>query len=87
MAYNKKERRIKVINYYIEDSVFPLKRKPILIRQRNHALIERYDYNSHSWVEDGEMLQIYTGDLDCLPITEDEIKEIIANDRAGKKDL
>lgn len=62
--------------YYLEDFV-PPGRKPRLIRHRDDALIERYEYSSRKWVNDSEMLQIYTGDIDVDPITEEEVKEVI----------
>ena len=62
--------------YFLEDLV-PPGRKPHLIRHRDDALIERYAYGSHRWVNDSEMLQIYTGDIDVNPITEEEAKEVI----------
>ncbi len=63
--------------YYLEDFV-PPERRPRLIRDRgDDAFIERYAYGSHRWVNDSEMLQIYTGDIDVNPITEEEAKEVI----------
>ena len=63
--------------YYIEDVVFS-NRQPRLIRHREDALIERYDFNNKKWVQDDLMLQIYTGDIEVNSITEKEMKQIIA---------
>ncbi len=62
--------------YFIEDFVYS-GRKPYLIRHRDGAFIERYDYESSRWIQDSDMLQIYTGDIESRPITEKEAKETI----------
>ena len=62
--------------YYLEDSAPPW-RKPLLIRHRDNAFIERYEFSSRRWVEDDEMLRIYIGDIECNSITEAEVKEVI----------
>lgn len=62
--------------YYLEDFA-PPGRPPVLIRHRDGARIERYSFGSHRWVEDSEMLQIYTGDINVDTITEEEAKEVI----------
>ena len=62
--------------YFIEDFA-PPGRKPYLIRQRDGVLIERYSFESSRWIQDGDMLQIYTGDIESRPITEKEAKETI----------
>lgn len=62
--------------YYLEDFA-PPGRKPLLIRHRDGALIEQYDFGSRSWIKDSEMLKIYTGDIDTVPITEAKVKEVI----------
>lgn len=62
--------------YYLEDFA-PPGRPPKLIRHRDDALIERYNFSSRHWVEDSEMLQIYTGDISVDTITEEEAKEVI----------
>lgn len=62
--------------YFIEDFA-PPGRKPYLIRHRDGSLIERYDYESSRWIQDSDMLQIYTGDIESRPITEKGVKETI----------
>ncbi|MCI6660076.1 MAG: hypothetical protein SOW48_03575 [Peptoniphilaceae bacterium] len=48
-----------------------------LIRDKEGALVQRYDIDSNSWVEDVEMAQIYFGGIPVRSITEEEANEII----------
>ncbi len=41
--------------------------------------IERYDKQSHGWVDDYEMSGIYTGEIDCDPVEKDVADRIIDN--------
>ncbi|MEG1476054.1 MAG: hypothetical protein RSC10_09945 [Longicatena sp.] len=41
------------------------------------GLIQRYDASSKEWVTDYEMSQIFTGDIECEPISEQQANEII----------
>ena len=62
--------------YYIEDVIAP-KTRPRLIRHREKAFIERYDFNNKKWVRDDSMMLIYSGEIDTNPITEVEANKII----------
>ena len=62
-----------MIRYFIEEYTDI----PLLIRNRENHLIERYDRNLGEWVYDVEMLQIYTGDIPVRGATEKEIESEI----------
>lgn len=64
------------MNYYIEDSIFP-KKHPLLMRFSENDFSERYDYSLKKWVIDKTLSRIYTGEIECIPITEKEAKEAI----------
>lgn len=47
-------------------------------------VIQRYDLNSKSWVNDFDMCGIYSGDIPVKSITEAEAQEIIKDGRYNK---
>jgi len=41
------------------------------------GIIHRYDYSSHSWIEDRELASIFIGSPEVIPLTEAEAREVI----------
>lgn len=50
-----------------------------LVRMHDDGKIERYDKQSHGWVDDYEMSGIYTGEIDCDPVEKDVADRLIDN--------
>lgn len=72
--------------YYIEDTPFKPKEQQRLMRFQRGEFPEEYDVKSKQWVTNKELLRIYYGGIECDPITEKEVEEII-NARNGKGSL
>lgn len=63
---------------YIEDTNKELKKKYLIKVDRENGPIYRYDWKERIWVEDNYMLKIFTGDIEVVFITEEEVKKLIS---------
>lgn len=72
--------------YYIEDTPFKPKERQMIMRFRDGEFPEEYDFVSRRWKINKDLSQIYFGGIECDPITEKEVEEII-NARNGKGSL
>jgi len=78
MAYNTIVKKgIMNMIYYLEDDFTAIPNKNRLIRHEDGKFIERYDFGLGRWVNDSEMLKIYTGEIDVNEISEDEANKEI----------
>lgn len=61
-----------MINYYLayDDG-------NIVIRNQPHSILERFDYNSKTWIPDVELGRIYFGDMPVRVLTSDEARKLI----------
>ncbi len=51
----------------------------IIIRVEPHTSIQRFDKKKKRWVIDWNMCGIYSGDIPCRPLTEQEANRMIEN--------
>lgn len=73
--YNKE---VRCMIYYAETAPgYGIEKSKLIIREQDNELIQRYDISTKSWVEDVSMYQIFTGDIECEPISEQQANKII----------
>lgn len=61
------------VSYFLED-----RKNGRLIRESD-GLLEWFDFASKKWTVDFDLARIYFGGIECDPITEKEVFEMIGN--------
>lgn len=66
------------MDYYAKTGPgYGIDKSNLIIRSLENQLIQRYDLKKRQWIPDVEMYQIYTGGIECEPITEQQANELV----------